>query len=147
MAHHDEHETPRELRGLATRMDPVPAHVLTMAKESLAWRDTDAALAQLVQQAQLAGVRGDDLPDLFTFTAGELTIEVEVTVAAATATLTGQLVPPQRARIRVDHTDGPTWVESDPLGRFTAPGIARGHLRLCCYPEQEGPVLTSWTLI
>ncbi|MBB5872945.1 hypothetical protein F4553_006379 [Allocatelliglobosispora scoriae] len=138
------------LNGLTTRMDPVPANVLTMAKESFTWRDTDAALALLVQQtslAELAGVRGDDQPELFTFTAGDLTIEVEVAVTGLTAGLTGQLVPPQHARIRVDHADGPTWVDADALGRFAAAGIARGHLRLSCYPPDGGPVMTSWTLV
>ncbi|WP_166379579.1 hypothetical protein [Catellatospora methionotrophica] len=138
---------PADLRGLTTRMDPVPLHLVALAKESLAWRDTDAALARLVAQVDLAGVRGEDLPDLFTFTAGELTIEVEIAVAGQTAALTGQLVPPQPARIRVDHADGPTWVEADGLGRFSAAGIARGHLRLHCHPPQGGPVQTSWTLV
>ncbi|MBV1850695.1 hypothetical protein [Catellatospora tritici] len=144
---HDHDRNPTELRGLASRMDPVPTHLLTMAKEALSWRDTDAALAQLVKQVELAGVRGDTPPDLFTFTAGDLTIEVEAAVTGATVALTGQLVPPQRARIRVDHADGPTWVDADALGRFCATGVARGHLRLCCYPQDDGPVQTSWTLI
>ncbi|GAA1651960.1 hypothetical protein ACFQY4_27355 [Catellatospora bangladeshensis] len=147
MAPYDD-DIPAELRGLTTRMDPVPAHLVALAKESLAWRDTDAALAELVGQLDLAAVRGEDLPDLFTFTAGDLTIEVEVAVSGLTAALTGQLVPPQPARIRVDHADGPTWVEADALGRFAAACITRGHLRLCCYPAGDGgPVQTSWTLI
>ncbi|WP_155368239.1 hypothetical protein [Catellatospora vulcania] len=140
-------DLPAELRGLTTRMDPVPAHLVALAKESLAWRDTDAALAQLVRQIDLAGVRGEDLPDLFTFTAGELTIEVEVAVSGLTAALTGQLVPPQPARVRVDHADGPTWVEADALGRFSVACVTRGHLRLLCQPVAGGPVQTSWTLI
>ncbi|MDI1463771.1 hypothetical protein QEZ54_22560 [Catellatospora sp. KI3] len=144
---HDHDHTPTELRGLASRMDPVPAHLLTLAREALSWRDTDAALAQLVKQVELAGVRGDAPPDLFTFTAGELTIEVEAAVTGATVALTGQLVPPQAARIRVDHGAGPTWVEADALGRFSATGVARGNVRLCCYPQGDKPVQTSWTLI
>jgi hypothetical protein len=150
MSNHDDEEISMNLQGLTTRMDPVPSHVVTMAKESLAWRDTDAALALLVRQtplAELAGVRGDDQPELLTFTAGDLTIEVEVAASATTASLTGQLVPPQPARIRVDHAEGPTWLDADALGRFAATDIARGHLRLSCYPPEGGPVQTSWTLI
>ncbi|GHJ42754.1 hypothetical protein Cs7R123_00960 [Catellatospora sp. TT07R-123] len=144
---HDHDPTPTELRGLATRMDPVPAHLVTLAKEALSWRDPAAALAQLVRQVELAGVRGDAPPDLFTFTAGDLTIEVEAAVTGTTVALTGQLVPPQPARIRVDHTNGPSWVDADGLGRFSATGIARGNVRLSCYPQDDGPVQTSWTLI
>jgi hypothetical protein len=116
-----------------------------MAKESLAWREPDIALARLVKESpSLSGVRGDGLPELLTFTAGELTIEVEVGDGA----LVGQLVPPQPARIRVDHARGPTWVDADGLGRFSAEGIASGHLRLICHPASGGgAVQTAWTLI
>lgn len=132
------------LQGLTSRSDPVPVQALEMARESLAWREPDAALARLVEENQLAGVRNDGQPDLLTFTAGELTIEVEVGAGA----LLGQLVPPQPARIRIDHPQGPTWVEADELGRFTADGIAQGHFRLTCYPPGGGgAVQTAWTLV
>lgn len=133
------------LAGLTTRMDPVPHHALEMAKESLSWREPDIALARLVEQSLPAsGVRGDGLPELLTFTAGSLTIEVEIGDGA----LVGQLVPPQPARIRLDHGRGPTWVDADDLGRFAAEGIAAGHLRLTCHPASGGgAVQTAWTLI
>ncbi len=138
------------MQGLTSRRDPVPADVLAAAKEALSWRDTDAALAQLVDEARsanLAGVRGEHQPELLTFTAGELTVEVEVTVTGGGITLLGQLVPPQRARIRIDHPAGPTWLDADALGRFAAEGLTRGHLRLACHPEEGSPVHTAWTLI
>ena len=133
------------LAGLTSRMDPVPRQALEVARESLAWREPDIALARLVEQAlSSAGVRGDGLPELLTFTAGELTIEVEIGDGA----LVGQLVPPQPARIRVDHPRGPTWVDADVLGRFLAEGIASGHLRLTCHPASGGgAVQTAWTLV
>jgi hypothetical protein len=136
-----------QMQGLTTRMDPVPANVLRMAKESLAWRDTDAALAALLAEDQFAGVRAGERPELLTFAAGELTIEVELTMGGATVSLIGQLVPPQAARIKVDHADGPGWAQSDELGRFALSGVARGHLRLTCYPATGGPVQTEWTLV
>src|SRR5688572_6527369 len=108
------------LVGLTSRMDPVPRQALEMARESLAWREPDIALARLVEESlSTAGVHGEGLPELLTFTAGELTIEVEVGDGA----LVGQLVPPQPARIKVDHARGPTWVDADLLGRFSAEGI------------------------
>jgi hypothetical protein len=133
------------LVGLTSRMDPVPENALEMARESLAWREPDVALARLVEQSlSQPGVRGDGLPELLTFTAGELTIEVEIGDGA----LVGQLVPPQPARIRVDHSHGPTWVDADALGRFSAEGISSGHLRLTCHPAAGGgAVQTAWTLV
>ena len=133
------------LAGLTSRMDPVPRQALEMARESLAWREPDIALARLVEQAlSSAGVRGDGLPELLTFTAGELTIEVEIGGGA----IVGQLVPPQPARIKVDHARGPTWVDADELGRFSTEGIASGHLRLTCHPASGGgAVQTAWTLV
>ena len=136
------------LQGLTSRQDQVPADVLVAAKETLSWRDSDAALAELVDQsAALAGVRGEQHPELLTFTAGSLTIEVELTTSGQQISLLGQLVPPQSARIKIDHPAGPTWLEADPLGRFAAPGLARGHLRITCHPGEATPVCTAWTLV
>jgi hypothetical protein len=135
------------LQGLTSKMDPVPAHVLTAAKESLAWRDSDAALAALVEAGQLATVRGENVPELLTFATGDLTVEIEVTVEGLAARIIGQLVPPQEARVKVDHADGPTWVQADALGRFAASGISRGHMRLTSYRDGSSAVQTVWTLI
>lgn len=147
----DHDELWQSLQGLTTRMDPVPAHITLAAKESLAWRDTDAALASLLDDARLdadlAGVRGADGPELLTFTVGAITIEVEVVVDGAEADLIGQLVPPQPARIDVDHPDGPTSTWADNLGRFAVTGLARGHVRLTCHPDGGPRVRTEWTLI
>jgi hypothetical protein len=134
------------LQGLTSRRDPVPIDVLRAAKESLAWRDPDAALALLVEQS-LAGVRGEHQPELLTFEAGDLTIEVEMTTTGQQVSLLGQLVPPQSARVKIDHPSGPTWLEADTLGRFAASGLARGHLRITCHPGEGKPVCTSWTLV
>lgn len=141
----DDREPWEGLAGLTSRMDPVPHQALEMARESLAWREPDIALARLVEKSLSAsGVRGDGLPELLTFTAGELTIEVEIGDGA----VVGQLVPPQPARIRLDHPRGQTWVDADDLGRFSAEGIASGHLRLTCHPASGGgAVQTAWTLI
>ncbi len=130
-----------EFEGLASRMDPAPAHVIAAAKASLGWRDLDAELAALVEQHALAEVRGES--ELLTFESGSLTIEVEVRGSV----LVGQLVPPQVARIRLDHDADPLWTESDELGRFAFDGVALGHIRLTCYPHGGGAVRTAWTRV
>jgi hypothetical protein len=134
------------LQGLTSRQDPVPADVLRAARDCLAWRDPDAALAQLVEQT-VSAVRGEHQPELLTFSAGELTIEVELTATGQQVSLLGQLVPPQTARVKIDHPAGPTWLEADSLGRFAASGLTRGHLRITCHPGEGTPVCTSWTLV
>lgn len=147
-----------QLRDLGGRVDPVPAHVLDAARGSLSWRDTDAALAALVTDsatagpAALAGVRGGDQPRLLTFTAGDLTIEVEAAAEdAATVRLVGQLVPPQRAQLRVEHAGGGPArpASADELGRFAVAGVPAGPVRLRCEPA--GPagrvVLTAWVVL
>lgn len=136
------------LQGLPGRMDPVPAAVLAAARDSLSWRDTDAALAQLTEETTAAAVRGQGPPDLLTFTAGDFTIEIELAADGTRLRLTGQLVPPQAARVTVDHPAGPTEAQADEVGRFAVDAIARGNIRLTCYPaEGDGPVRTAWTLI
>ncbi|WP_246002150.1 hypothetical protein [Allorhizocola rhizosphaerae] len=128
--------------GLVSRMDPVPAHVVAAAKASLSWRDPDAELAALVEQHGLAEVRGEHA--MLTFESGSLTIEVEVLGRS----LAGQIVPPQAARVRLDHGGGdPLWTSADALGRFAFDTVAPGHIRLTCYPETGGAVRTAWTRV
>jgi hypothetical protein len=130
------------LDGLASRMDPVPAHVVSAAKASLSWRDPDAQLAALVEQHGLAEVRGESA--MLTFEAGSLTIELEVRAGS----LVGQLVPPQTARVRLDHDRGdPLWTTADALGRFAFDPVPRGHARLTCYPDSGGAVRTAWARV
>jgi hypothetical protein len=142
------------LRGLTNRMDPVPRSVVTAARQTYAWRDPDAALAELLAESAdsvaLAGVRGGNGPQLFTFGLGELIIDVEADIAARDIGLVGQLVPPQRARIVVHHAGGATETDADDVGRFRANGIARGPVRLTCelsQPTTYRTVQTAWTLI
>lgn len=140
------------LSGLTSRMDPVPVAVIAAAKHSLAWRDPDAQLAELLDRPALetAAVRGGEGPQLFTFGVGDLTIELEVDAGPHGAQLVGQLVPPQQAGITVDHARGTVNVEADQLGRFLATGITRGPVRLTCAFGQDGThrtVQTAWTLI
>ncbi|HZN74239.1 MAG TPA: hypothetical protein VFC00_21430 [Micromonosporaceae bacterium] len=139
-------ETWMELRDVAARADPVPAAVLEAALEALRWRDPDAALAQLIADSATAGmpvgIRSGGQPRLLTFAAGDLTIEVEVSPDGPTIRLVGQLVPPGPARVRVDHRDGTVEVDADQIGRFIAPGVVPGPVRLSC----QGTT-TEWTIL
>jgi hypothetical protein len=88
----EEHLSPEDLELLAVlgevweQIDPVPAVVLEAARGAFAWRDVDAELAELILDSRLeeTAVRSLDGPRMLTFAADEVTVEVEVSVAAAT---------------------------------------------------------------
>jgi hypothetical protein len=139
------------LRQAAGRFDPPPAAVVEAARASLTWRTIDAELAALsfdsaVDRAAVA-VRGKGGSRLLTFVAPGLNIEVEVAPVGERRRLTGQLVPPQPARIDIRHAGGITTVEADRLGRFGADAISAGPVSLRCRPGDapDAPaVVTEW---
>jgi hypothetical protein len=143
------------LAALFTRVDPVPPTVRAAASAALSWRDPDAELARLVNDAaarpaELAGVRGRP-PRLLTFHAGDLEIELEVTTEGRRVSLVGQLLPTGPAEVTVDHSGGQRTVDADELGRFAVGELAPGLIRLCCAPRPETvptdldhPVCTEW---
>ncbi|PZT71084.1 hypothetical protein DN402_01795 [Streptomyces sp. SW4] len=132
-----------ELRQAAAILDPVPAELSRIAVEAHALHDVDARLAELTFDSLVDGipVRGEeDPPRMLTFTAGEVTIDVEVGADG----LIGQLLPPGPARIEV--LSGPQATGSlhaDDLGRFTgqAPQAGPFALRLLTGGDV---VVTEW---
>ena len=71
-----------ELRVAGLVVDPVPERVTFAAKASLAWRTIDAELAELTYDSvldddRLSLVRGATAARMLTFSAGELTVDVE----------------------------------------------------------------------
>lgn len=134
--------------------DPVPADVRAAAHEAHRWRDPDAALAALVADSaqdngRPATVRGPGGARLLTFIADELTIDVEVIRDDRHVSLVGQLVPPHRASVRVDHRGGSVEVTADDLGRFGVDGIPVGPVRLTCRgpADDAASVHTDWVLL
>jgi hypothetical protein len=141
-----------ELRGLAARIDPVPAELLQAAAGAFAWRDIDAALAELVFDSLLDSdeatlVRGSPDRRLVSFTGGGLTIDVEVTVAGPDRTVMGQIAPPQHAAVDIRQRQETVTVEADELGRFQAGPLHPGPVSLRLRPAAGGPgstVVTDW---
>jgi hypothetical protein len=145
-----------EVRALVGRVDPSPAGLLSMARESFTWRTVDvdllAALAyDSSMEEDLAGTRGGDGPRMLTFQAPGLTVELEVTgVAADRRRLLGQLVPPRSATVEVRYRGGGISVPADRLGRFAAADVPAGPVHLICrFEEREGPsvVETDWVMM
>ncbi|GAA3504938.1 hypothetical protein GCM10019016_120510 [Streptomyces prasinosporus] len=107
-----------ELRRAAVVLDPLPPGLLQTAVDAYALHDLDARVAELTFDSLVDAlpVRGvTDAPRMLTFSAGEVTVDVEVTAQG----LMGQVLPPQPAGIEV--LAGPRAgapLTADDMGRF-----------------------------
>jgi hypothetical protein len=146
-----------DLRDYFGRVDPVPPLVTEAAKAALGWRRLDADLAELLTDStleteSLAGVRGAGAAvRSISFSAGELTIDLEIHVDGTRLRLLGLLTPPSIARIEIQTPDATVAsTESDGLGRFRAALPAGGNIRLRLMaedPDSAPPVETSWITV
>jgi hypothetical protein len=144
-----------ELGRLFATLDPVPESVQIAARVAIEWRTLDAELAALVHDSTIdepaLGLRGDGGPRALTFEAPDLTIEIETEQeqdgAGDTMRLVGQLVPPQAAQIAVRNGDDLVTTSADERGRFSAPGLSAGSLRLRCRLNDDRLVETDWLTI
>ncbi|MEV8593772.1 hypothetical protein [Streptomyces sp. NPDC052012] len=107
-----------ELRQAVAVLDPLPPGLLQIAVDAYALHDLDARVAELTFDSLVDAlpVRGvTDAPRMLTFTAGEVTLDVEVTADG----LMGQLLPPRAAGVEVLSGPQPgTPVTVDDMGRF-----------------------------
>lgn len=145
----NDHALLTQLRSTFEAIDPVPRNAVDLARATLAWRDPDAALAELLADSLTDGapVRAhQDLgPRLLTFQADELTIEIEVAKHGDTRRVLGQLVPTARAEVTIRWTDGQMHVQADDMGRFSASGIPAGPVSFRSVLEgSTRAVSTSW---
>ncbi|OIJ63290.1 hypothetical protein [Streptomyces mangrovisoli] len=121
-----------ELRQAVAVLDPVPDELRQIAIEAFALHDMDAKLAELTFDSLVDAipVRGAvDVPRMLTFTAGDLTVDVEVTPHG----LLGQILPPQPAGIEVlggPHPAAPTTLTADGMGRFAGDAGVSGPFAL-----------------
>lgn len=132
-----------ELRQAAAILDPVPVHLRQTAVEAYALYDLDARIAELTFDSVVDAipVRGaTDVPRMLTFSAGDVTVDVEVTGQG----LMGQVLPPQQARIEV--LGGPqaaVRVDADDMGRFSSDAPPSGPFALRLRTGGE-VVVTEW---
>ncbi|MER6806644.1 MULTISPECIES: hypothetical protein [Streptomyces] len=108
-----------ELRQAAGVLDPMPPGLLQIAVDAYALHDLDARVAELTFDSLVDAipVRGaTHAPRMLTFSAGEVTVDVEVTADG----LMGQVLPPQPARVEVLNGPQPgVPLTADDMGRFT----------------------------
>jgi hypothetical protein len=145
-----------ELRAFFADVDPVPRLVVETAKASLGWRRLDADLAELLSDSALEeepfalARSGEALARSVTFSAPELTIDIEVHEDDQGRTLLGQLSPPGPATIEVHPmVQPPVSAEADHLGRFRVRLAAGDTIRLRILGAVAGaaPVETSWITV
>jgi hypothetical protein len=149
-ARDDDQELLAALREAAEVADPVPAAVSDAAQASLTWLRVDAELAELVEDsagAALAGVRSEQASRLVSFSAGPVTIDMEIVMSGESRRLIGQLTPTGAGELEVRHADtrSATTVPVDDLGRFTADRVEPGLVSLVTTPPGAAtPVATTW---
>jgi hypothetical protein len=141
----DEALLEEELRQAVAILDPVPAELRQLAMDAYALYDMDARLAELTFDSLVDAipVRGAmDVPRMLTFTAGDLSVDVEVT----SDRLMGQVMPPQPAGIEVLNGPQalcPTTLTADSMGRFTSDVPPSGPFALRLRTGGE-VVVTEW---
>lgn len=128
-------------------VDPVPPDVVAGAQVAFDMRAVDEELAVLLddvgQDDVRAGVRGGGARAL-TFRAPGLEIVVEVGSAGRTATMTGQVTPPDAGSVAAEWPGGSVAAAVDEWGRFVVDGVRIGPVRLRVEVAGRRAVLTDW---
>jgi hypothetical protein len=142
------------LRGVLEEIDPVPGPLVEAAQAAFTWRTVDAELAELTADSVLddAAVRAFDAPRLLTFTAGAVSLVVEVAASTGVGDvarrLIGQIVGPHPAEVEVRHADGSLTVQTDDYGRFRAAPVPAGPISLALrFAGRRPPLVTSWVTV
>lgn len=134
-----------QVRRMLAEVDPVPQAALDAASAAFGWRNIDAELATLTSDTllvEVTGVRGTP-PRLLSFTAGEVSIDLEVTAEDETVRVLGQLMPQQPAEVTVEHAGGGLSTTADPMGRFAVAGLPVDWLRVVV-TTPAGRSRTEW---
>lgn len=147
MNHSDDEALMAEVRAAFAAFDPVPAPVLAAGRSALAWREPDAALAELLADSGTGapGVRGTSR--LLTFGGVDLAVDVEVNGAGPDRDIVGRLSPPAPALVRVRHPLGELTARADRAGHFIVPGVPAGLVSLVFRLPDATSIVTSWVRV
>jgi hypothetical protein len=123
--------------------DPVPADVLAAAKAAIHLPRLDAELAELLEEAAMAGAtRGAATTEVLTFESESMVIDVEVDTAARR--LTGRILPAAAADVTLEGVRGQRTARADAGGEFSVEDLPSGPVRLRCSTEDGSVVTTGW---
>ncbi len=129
--------------------DPVPGDVSGFAKATFAWRDIDAALAELAfdsaEEDLPSGVRSSATARMISFQAGQWMIDIEFDDASGR--VIGAISPEAAYSVEI-HSPGANFTaDSDEQGRFEAQGVTPGPLSLVLRFINGPVVKTQWVLL
>ena len=142
--HFDDEQLLVDLGDAVRTARAVPDRFIDLGKDAFTWLGIDYELATLSYDSAIdglpAGVRADTSAlRMVTFVAGELTVEVELSVDA----VVGQLVPPQRGRAELrGHETNTREVAIDDSGWFEFRPAPTEPIRLCVRTDDGRVVLT-----
>lgn len=144
-----------DLRGIATRLDPMPPTLVPAASAAFELRHLEAQHAALIADSladqSLELVRGISSTRLLTFEAPGLVIQLQVTGAGADRRLVGELTENGGAAssyvVQVEHLGGVVDVEPDEHGRFMLATVPAGNLRLRVTGASSRSVITAWVSV
>lgn len=133
-----------ELRQAARLFDPPPVRARRAAEAAFTIRSVDAELATLTfdSRAAAGAVRTGSPGRLLTFTAGPVSIDVELVPDGGEAGLIGRVDCTGPVRVDIRTPAGTTTVTTDDLGRFTSGPLGRGPVSLRC--DLDPDIVTEW---
>jgi hypothetical protein len=133
-----------ELYEAFERIDPVPASVYAGGRAAFAWRDPNAALADLVADHRATGVglRGDGR--LLSFSGTGVGVELEVSGSGAVREIVGRLAPAVAAELSVRHRAGELLSTVDRTGHFLVQEVPAGLVMLVFRLPDASSIVTSW---
>lgn len=140
----------RELREVASRLDPCPADLTDRIGFALTVQALQAEVAELTSQAELVSRSSSPSPSLepaeattVTFSAAGMSIMIAASPAPdGRATIDGWLTAGP-AEVELDMGEaGTRTVEADADGRFVIPDVPRGTAHLLVRPASGRPVIT-----
>lgn len=140
----------RDLEGivgeaLAAERD-VPAEWRDAARAAYAWRSVDQELLALTYDSRLdtaAAVRGNDDARTLEFSAGALTLEVELSGGRVVGRLTSQVT----GEVTLESADGSRRSAApDDSGFFSLEGTVRGPVRFAVQAG-ESRLVTEWVVL
>jgi hypothetical protein len=140
-----------QLGAIASAADGPPDLVYELGRAAFAWRRVDAELAELVADSALeSSMVRSAAPQtrVLSFEAGDVTIEIQVTVRRGRRSLLGQVVgrPASSGGVVWAETDNGTApsVPVDPVGRFAMDEVPEGRLRFRIEAPEATAVTTVW---
>ncbi|MGI8333843.1 hypothetical protein ACRYCC_28165 [Actinomadura scrupuli] len=133
-----------ELRQAARLFDPPPDRARQAAEAAFTMRSVDAELATLTFDSRTAAgaVRAGSPGRLLTFTAGPVSIDVELVVDGEETGIIGRVDCSGPVRIDIRTPGRTVTVTTDDLGRFTSGPLGHGPVSLRC--DLDPGIVTEW---